>query len=259
MNKPEKLTEIIVLAIFLLVSNAEAATISSCTNISAPGTYTLTSDLLKKTGNPCILITSSDVTIDGAGHLLDGNKSSNAAIAAIKAYSQQTALTNVNIKNLRITNWTYGIYYKATILSNLSNNDIRETSYGFYFDEYSGKNTFIGNNLSNKNGYGFYMYQVGYNTFTSNKLNSNSIGIYLVTSNNNTLTDNVANGNTNAFYLSSSKYNILKRNTATYTGSSSGTGFNLASSDNNILDGNKATTYYGFSLGGNVPDSLVFI
>src|SRR5574341_111831 len=171
MNKSGKLIKIIILAIFLLVSNAEAATISSCTTISTPGTYTLTTDLLGVTGinpgvvgNPCIWITSSDVTIDGAGHLLDGQNRD----TAITAYNPQTALTNVNIKNMIITDWSVGIRYQVTILSNLSNNEIRTSTYGFYFDQYSGRNTFTGNNLTS-NSYGFYI-STGRNTFIGNKL-----------------------------------------------------------------------------------------
>src|SRR5574337_1383180 len=99
--------------------NEIAATINSCTIISSPGTYTLSKDLLANT-TPCIAITSSNVTLDGAGHLLDGRNST----IAIDVYNPQTALTNVNIKNMRLYYWFYAIRYRATTLSTLSNNHI---------------------------------------------------------------------------------------------------------------------------------------
>lgn len=253
MNKLRKISGLVMLAIFLLVSGAEAATISSCRTISAPGTYTLTKNLIGMTGNPCITITSSDVTIDGAGHLLDGQNSG----TGILAFNPQTALTNVNVKNLIITDWTYGIHYQATVLSTLSNNDIRTSSYGFVFDQYSGRNKFI-NNKATSNSYGFYI-STGYNNFIGNKLNSNSVGIYLQGSDHNILNDNIGTGNTgSAIYLGSSEFNTLRRNKATcFATSYCGTGIDLGSSDNNTLDNNKAATYYGFSLSSSDHNTLI--
>ena len=227
--------------------SATAGPINSCVMISSPGTYTLSGDILGSTSNPCIYITSSDVTLDGAGHMINGQNSN----VGIYAYNPQTALSNVTVKNTIITNCTLGIYYRATILSNLTNNEIRKSSYGFYFTEYSGRNTFTNNRLLS-NSYGFYI-NTGYNTFIGNKFNGGSYGIYITGSDNNTITNNIGE-NTNLVYLSSSNFNKLTGNKANYPGK--GYGFYLASSSNNTLNNNKATTYYGFYLSSSKNNTL---
>ncbi len=227
---------------------ATAGAINSCIVISSPGTYTLNADILGSTSNPCIYITSSDVTLDGAGHMIDGQNGN----TAIYAYNPQTALSNITIKNTIITDWTYGIYFRATILSNFTNNEIRTSSYGFYFNEYSGRNTFTNNRLLS-NSYGFLIY-TGYNTFIGNKFNGGSYGLYIQSGDNNTITNNIGD-NTNLVYLSSSNFNKLTGNKANYPGG--GYGFFLGSSNNNTLTNNKATTYYGFYLTSSNYNSLV--
>lgn len=253
MNLIRKIIMIEVLTIFLLVSNAGAATISSCgTTISTPGTYLLNADILDSAVNPCILITASDVTIDGNGHFIDGKDTG----TAIYSYNPQTALSHVNIRNMKLTDWAYGVYYRATIDSELTNNNISSSTYGFYFNDYSGRNKFIGNNLST-NSYAFYI-QTGYNNFTNNKLYTNSNGFYLYDSDYNVFNDNIGDGNSNMFYLNYVENSSLNRNTAINKNGLYlyGTGFYLSSSNNNTLKGNRAVQSYGFYLASSNLNTL---
>lgn len=241
-----KMTGIIILTILLLVSStiAEAGTIGACgVTISTPGTYTVSTDITDNTHDPCILVTSSDVTIDGGGHTINGVD----ARTGILSYNPQTALSRVNIRNLRLSDWSQAIRYRATIDSEIRNNYISSSTYGVYFDDYSGRNKFIGNNfISNSNA--LYIL-TGYNNFTRNILDSNNNGFYLYRSDYNIFNDNTGTKNGNTFYLVYADNNTLNRNTAIndnpYLG---GYGFYLSNSNDNVLNDNKAVQSYGFYL-----------
>ena len=99
----------ITMLILLLVGGAGAAMpISACTTISLPGTYVLTQNIVDSTVSSCITITANNVIFDGAGFTIAGGGNGNG----VYVVSNSGLLTNVTVKNLKVTNWNYGIYYR---------------------------------------------------------------------------------------------------------------------------------------------------
>ncbi len=217
-----------------------AISTSSCTTISSPGTYVLTADVIDSPADACFIITSSDVTLDGNGHTIDGTD--RWTTFGVFVHNPDTALTNINIKNLRVLDWSYGIYYKAAINGVISNNFASSNYYGYFFDTYAGKNKLTGNEASS-NQNGFHI-KAGYNTLENNKANLNGYGFVIDQTSNNVLRNNNASKNSQGYYLYYTKLNTLNKNTANYDGN--GYGFNVYGSNNNTLMDNNASQYYGF-------------
>ena len=46
--------------------------VDGCTTIDEPGRYALTQDVRNASVDTCIRVTANDVTLDGAGHAVDG-------------------------------------------------------------------------------------------------------------------------------------------------------------------------------------------
>ncbi|WP_435180758.1 Hvo_1808 family surface protein [Halorussus sp. AFM4] len=100
--------------------------ISSCTTISRPGRYVLTSDIENSSAGTCIRIRASDVVLDGNGHAVDGVTTSDAdrlterflrgrvnpfgagdtVGVAVVANRRQS---NVTVTDLTVTDWRWGV------------------------------------------------------------------------------------------------------------------------------------------------------
>ncbi|WP_457741474.1 hypothetical protein [Thermococcus sp.] len=81
--------------------------INSCgVVINEPGYYEITQDLISN-GQVCIHINSSNVYLNGKGHLLQGNR----AGTAIAVYNYNTILRNITVTNLTITNFSAGVNF----------------------------------------------------------------------------------------------------------------------------------------------------
>lgn len=92
------------------VTGGMAATpITGCTTIDTPGSYELTGAISNGTADPCIEITTGDVSLDGAGHTVDGAGSGTGT--GILARGNGT-LTNVTVRNLTVTGFQRGIRYR---------------------------------------------------------------------------------------------------------------------------------------------------
>lgn len=186
----------------LLAGGANAETlISSCTTISEPGEYRLTADIINNTYGSCINITTSDVIFDGAGHMIDSVVPSHLIIfdgesGGILVYNKTNVLTNVTIKNLKVTDWTNGINF---IYSNgkIENNTASSNLIGINLKNSTNSN--LDNNSLCFNDYdGLWLIESSNNTITNNTISfNNQCGLFLQGSSNNILTDNVANSNLN--------------------------------------------------------------
>ncbi len=88
-----------------------ATPISTCTTINSPGYYELVSDL--SSSSTCIQIRVSDVVLEGNGHLINGTDVSGSYGVYIYRNPSQT-LTNITVKNLRVSNFDRGIYVRNT-------------------------------------------------------------------------------------------------------------------------------------------------
>lgn len=87
--------------------------IGSCTTISVPGEYVLTGDLQPAmvSGDACIEITADDVVLNGNGYTIDGSSVSGGSYAGVESLTTPSR-TNIEIKNLAITNWDSGIHFR---------------------------------------------------------------------------------------------------------------------------------------------------
>ncbi|MBI4010561.1 MAG: right-handed parallel beta-helix repeat-containing protein, partial [Candidatus Aenigmarchaeota archaeon] len=256
---------------YLTLTKGAGTPVTSCMVISTPGVYTLTTNILNSSVVACINITVSNVIFDGAGYTIDGVDT--LSTYGVYVYNPSIALTNVSVKNLRLTDWYGGIYYlnaqNGSIVNNTasssnhgiylfssSNNNIITSNtanlnqYGILLQSSSNNNIITSNNASSNINYGITLFSSDSNNITNNTASSNTnYGIWLDSSNNNIVTSNVANLNQYGIRLSSSSSNnIITRNTAS---SNSHTGIFLdSSSSNNIITSNTANsnTYYGIIL-----------
>jgi parallel beta-helix repeat protein len=134
--------------ICLTASFSSAVDINSCTVISTPGTYTLTSDINDSTAVKCIQITSSDVTLEGGGHTIVGGSTASSRGIYVNNPSQQ--LTNVVIRNVTLSSWGNGIVFENVDNSRIRNNIIHfNILCGIYL---AGSNNTIRNNVIERNG-----------------------------------------------------------------------------------------------------------
>lgn len=137
-----------ILLIILLSGSTSATPITQCGKIVSSGDYQLTEDIWNA-GNSAVLscfnITSSDVNFDGANHFVVGNS---AAVGMIGVYINTTSLiTNVTVKNLNLTNFTYGFYLRNSSNNNLTGNKVSNNSIGIYL--WNSSNNNIYNNYFN--------------------------------------------------------------------------------------------------------------
>ena len=135
------------------------ANITSLDNI----TYTFTADI-----NASIVIEKNDTVVDGASYTLQGTGSGTGIDLSYR--------NNVTLKNVEVTDFTYGIYLYS-----------------------SSNNTIIGNTVSN-NWYGICLWDSSNNTIIGNTASNNYNGILLYSSSNNVLFHNNLINNTNPTY-----------------------------------------------------------
>ena len=247
-----------------------ATTITGPTVISSPGTYVLAKDI---TGgkSPAIWVKSSGVTIDGNGHLIDGNDASSSF--GILVNNPGTTLTGVTIKNVRVQDWHFGVYLKGVASSTVtgvtgtSNKkaaiSLRESSrntisgctaagneQGIHLWANCDGNTITGNTMKDNSDMGLWLAGTGRtgsgivydstgNTVTNNVVSGNRFGLYLDFTRDNTVSNNKANNNDNhGIFLDYSSGNKLIGNSAC---GHSQSGIVLFDSDGCTISGNTAT------------------
>ncbi|WP_456475477.1 NosD domain-containing protein [Candidatus Pyrohabitans sp.] len=239
-----------ILGILILIGSAGAATnVSACTTISAPGVYELQNDIIDS-ASTCINIAASDVIFDGQGYTIDGTDT--GGTYGVYVYNSSTALTNVTVKNLVVTDWFYGIYYAGVQNGSIENNNASSNfNAGIYLYFNSNYNTLINNTASNS-GTGIYLYfNSNYNTLINNTASNNQDGIGLSSSSNsNTLINNTVNSNTNrGIILSSSNSTTLINNTVSLN---AGVGIDLTSSSGNTIYNNFFNNTGNAGIGGDI-------
>ncbi|WGM89490.1 MAG: NosD domain-containing protein [Candidatus Bathyarchaeum tardum] len=125
--------------------------VSSTDNVTVPITknghvYSLTDDIVGHT----IVVDCDDVTVDGAGYVIQGNGNSTGVFIKNR--------NGITVQNMQISNFYYGIQL-------LSDPTFR----------ISGNHTLLGNNLTN-NHYGIEIVSSTGNTLRHNQMNSNNYG-----------------------------------------------------------------------------------
>ncbi|WP_255150756.1 right-handed parallel beta-helix repeat-containing protein [Halorarius halobius] len=140
------LLSVLVVATLVPSALAETATapedIDSCVQINQSGTYQLTGDVRPThadnlTDDACIVVNSSDVTIDGAGNTLDG--SGVDGIHGIEVVNTTDAtsssdpadqLDRVEIRNVEFADWAGPVAFRGVNDSVVTNVVVRETGNG---------------------------------------------------------------------------------------------------------------------------------
>ncbi len=81
--------------------------VSSCTLISSPGVYTLTTSISNSTATNCFTITASNVTLDGNYNTVSGT-----GTRGVYVNNTSQSLANVVVMNAGFKHWTYGIHFE---------------------------------------------------------------------------------------------------------------------------------------------------
>lgn len=189
--------------------------------ITQPGAYQLTKDLTYSaaTGD-AILITASNVSLNGAGYLLTGTGSVTGAGIHVSGAAQ------VSITAVRITGFTKGLWLENASYATLTSSTATGNNVGILLSR-SGHNTLTGN-TANSNIHGIDLDQADANALNGNTASNNGVlGIGVSQSGGNNVHANITNGNGN--------FGIVVHD----------------GSNNNLVDTNRAAgnTGYGITLG----------
>ena len=145
-------------------------------------TYTFTGTI-----NDFIVIERNNIVVDGAGYSVQG--------AGTGTGISLRSRSNVTLKNVEVTNFTYGIFLYDSSSNTITGNTASNNDFGILLYSFSSNNTLTGNNASN-NFRGISLYDSSSNTITGNTASNNTYGIYLYASSNNDVFHNNLIGNT---------------------------------------------------------------
>jgi parallel beta-helix repeat protein len=166
-------------------------------------TYTFTDNII----NDSIVVERNNMTLDGAGYLLQGSGSGKG----ITLYSR----SNVTIRDVRITSFSDGLYLEQSSHVYVYANTITGNDWENVQTRSSNYNVFSGNNLTASNGDGLWIrWSSDHNTVTANNIIGNgAAAVDIESSNYNTVSgNNMINNTYGPLFLSSSSYNEIFEN-----------------------------------------------
>ncbi|MFC1801190.1 right-handed parallel beta-helix repeat-containing protein [Nanoarchaeota archaeon] len=174
------------------------ASLSSCNNISAPGTYTLTQNI--SSNGTCFNILADNVIFDCAGYTITGNGTAASSGYGIYVPTQE----NITIQNCDITTFYYAAYLFKLRNGVLLNNQFRNSFNGAYFwpgTTYSGTGQTIRNNtFSSNSNAGLTVSQMSGHLIENNTFQgSGSSELYLGYTSNVTVRNNTFWGSSNTW------------------------------------------------------------
>ena len=186
----------------LLVSSASAVDVTGPVVIDRPGTYVLQKDI--STSEPvCIEIRSSDVTLEGNGHVISGNDISNSCGVLVHGAS---TLSNVNVRNIVVRDWYFGVYYWGANQGSIRNVDATSNFFGISLNPGTGVS--INDNVLRGNTHGLVLTSSTGTTISGNRIFGNEReGISLASSSGNTITNNELNNAKNVGFVGSTGSN----------------------------------------------------
>lgn len=184
----------------------DTAPISSIDNI----TYTLTDNIFGNVPQwtSAIALERDNIVIDGAGYTLQGTY----------PYYSSTGIellgrSNITIKNMRIKEFTVGIYLFESSRNSISANDITSNFAGFDF-EVSNDNSISENNVADNWDVGIYSFG-SWNSISRNNVANNRYGIKLEASGASISSNNITNNECGiAIHFHSSYSSIFGNNIA---------------------------------------------
>jgi parallel beta-helix repeat protein len=232
------------------------APISSVDNV----TYTLTDNIAGNVqlGAVAIIVQRNNTIIDGTGHTLQGSYGSDSyGIGFCEVYGgPRPPISNVTIKNMEITAFTYGIWLISSTNSSISGNYVTNNGYGIYLGS-SSNNSISGNNIAYNHNDGISLSSSSNNSVTGNNIEQGAhdfVSIWLDSSSNNSVTGNTITGGHEvgiSFDSSSSNNSVSGNNMA----SNGFFGISLGSSNNNVSGNNITNDWFGIEL--NYPSNSV--
>ncbi len=207
------------LAVLALIGISFSADLTSCSVLTAPGTYTLANDLA---GAPnfvsfptpamaCLQVTGSNILLDCKGHAI-----SNDGIPP-NTFGVIVQGTNITVENCVVSNYTWGVDIvssQGSVLSNVSS--VNNSQSGIALDASSG-NSLSGNAACMNGGSGFVTNQFLSNSFDNNLTGNTACGNgafgFQISGIRNNLEGNDAHGNAYSGFTSG-PFNTLVNNTA---------------------------------------------
>ena len=129
--------------------------VNSCTTLASPGRYRLVQNITDSSATNCIQITSSNVTLHGENYLVDGVNTSGSH--GIYVYSPSGRLSNVVIRNVRLTGWGDGIFLRNTDGSTIENNIASNNGNSGICLDNSNSNTVLYNSANTNNFFGILL------------------------------------------------------------------------------------------------------
>ncbi len=216
----------------LITLTYAATSLNSCTTISSPGVYYLTSDITDSSST-CFTISSSDVTLDCQWHVIDGTKAS----GSYGIYASGS-LSNITIRNCKIQEFYHGIYLRDGVHDSKIENVVSNSNnyYGIRLSS-SSSNT-LTNIIANNNGdTGIRIDGSSFNIFVNITANNNNYGVYFCYSSSsfNTIANStISHNNQYGLGLEDGSDNNITSTTITFNAQ----GIYLKNSDNNLFKNN---------------------
>ncbi len=260
--------------------------IDGCQNVTASGSYSLGSNLVGAniTANnllttACILISEPDVEIDCAGHTITNNVAGNTT-GILSNSRNSTPLTNITVKNCRVSNYIWDIYIYNSSDSLVQNNtanlssevgftvhnsssinftkNIAYNNPGEGFTSFNSFHNILDNNTAYNSSNGFVSKDSSaYNTFTNDNAYNVSVGFYAYYSNNNIFNNDTAGNNTWSFIAAGSSGNNFT-NCIAYGSFWHGFLAETGSDGNNFVnDTSYGNQYEGFYMAGSNYNTLI--
>ncbi|RXK51765.1 right-handed parallel beta-helix repeat-containing protein [Halorientalis pallida] len=103
----------VALALLPAGTAAQATPVDSCRTIEDAGRYTLAGNLSANASDPCLRITTSDVTLDGRENAVVGSDTDAAGV--LVEPTNDGTLRNVTVSNLTTTGWEAGLAYRGGV------------------------------------------------------------------------------------------------------------------------------------------------
>jgi PGF-CTERM protein len=182
--------------------------IDSCTTIDRPGEYLLTTNITNTSADPCIAITASDVTLDGGGHTLAGEKPN----YGIRVDNGDVPQSNVTVRNVAVDGWVRGISFMNATGGKIENTTATDSIEGYLVQEST--DVVVRNNYAYDNSLGIHVRNAEGNLVRRNIANDNKWGIHLeFRANDNRVVENVARNNSEWDLISrlDSSNNVVSR------------------------------------------------
>lgn len=111
-------------------SDDEPVAVAECVEIDQPGEYQLADEIESPHLVPstdCVLITASDVTLDGRGRSLVGSGASDTTAIYVRD------ATNVTVRNLEATGWHRAVLYHGVEGGTIENVQVSDNVFGVTF------------------------------------------------------------------------------------------------------------------------------